>query len=259
MTRLVLLGQDAEILPLLTRLRLSGKEEVRGLIPVGDCKDLELYAEIARIPILVEDEWRGWRHHLDYLVAEEPVPVVLGELPKLSPDEAAERFLSEQEEPPVDPMPSPPETREEAPPVAEPRIRYDFSGFAHELRREIRRSRRYHLGFCFTLFRIVGEKGESLSAEQFLKEPLHSLPARVGRKTDSWGISPEGILLHLAPEIQEQARLLRRRLSLALEDQVREMHGGPWRCQSAQALYPQDGERASQLIRHAMNALERQN
>ncbi len=258
MTRLVLLGQDTEILPLLTRLRLNGKEEVRGLIPVGDCKDLELYAEIARIPILSVEEWRGWKHHLDFLVAEEPVPVSLGELPTLSPADAIERFLSEVEEPAADPLPKAPEIREEAPSVAEPRIRYDFSGFAHELRREIRRSRRYHLGFCFTLFRVVGESGESLATDQFLKEPLLSLPARVGRKTDSWGISPEGILLHLAPEIQEQARLLRRRLSLALEDQVREMPGGPWRCQSAQALYPQDGERASQLIRHAMDALERQ-
>ncbi|MBC8366981.1 hypothetical protein H8E52_06185 [bacterium] len=195
---------------------------------------------------------------MDFLISDDSLPEILSELPRLSPEEAADRLLGIPNEISEDPMPKADEIREEARPLAEARIRFDFSGFAHELRREIRRSRRYHLGFCFTLFRLVNEKGESLPAEKYLKEPLLSLPSRVGRKTDSWGLSPEGILLHLAPEIQEQSRLLRRRLALALEDQLLESPDGPWRSQSAQALYPQDGERASELIRHAMTTLSRQ-
>ncbi len=258
MTRLVLRGQDSEILKLITHLRLKGEEELRGLIPIGDCKDLELFAEISEIPILKDHEWQGWTHHMDFLIADDPLPEILGELPRLNSQEAAERFLASQDEITEDPMPKVDDLREEAPAVAEPRIRFDFPGFAHELRREIRRSRRYHLGFCFTLFRLVNENGDVLPAEKYLKEPLLSLPSRVGRKTDSWGLSPEGILLHLAPEIQEQSRLLRRRLALALEDQLLESPDGLWRCQSAQSLYPQDGERASELIRQAMTALSRQ-
>ncbi len=253
MIRLVLRGQDAEILPLLTRLRLSGKEDIRGLIPRGKCRDLELYAEISRIPVLDDAHWDTWRGELDYLVSSDPLPPSLEELPHLSLEEAVNRFLLKKQESPQIPL----EERESRATIEPSQIHFDFSGFAHELRREIRRSRRYHLGFCFTLFRLVDTDGEVMKADRFLVEPLLSLPTRVGRMTDSWGISPEGVLLHLAPEIQEQARLLKRRLSDALENQVREFEDSPWRCQSAQALYPQNGEKASELIRHAMDALSR--
>ena len=184
MTRLVLRGQDSEILRLITRLRLKGDDELRGLIPVGDCKDLELYAEISEVPILKDHEWQGWKHHMDYLIAEDPLPEILSELPRLSPDQAAKQFLDTKSDIPDAPLPVVEENREEAPSVSETRIRFDFPGFAHELRREIRRSRRYHLGFCFTLFRLVNDNGEVLPAEKYLREPLLSLPSRVGRKTD---------------------------------------------------------------------------
>jgi len=258
MSRIVLRGNDSNLLPLLTRLRLQGEHEITGIIPVGEGRDLELYTEISAIPLLLEKDWKLWRHVMDIIVTDSPLPEEMEELPQCTPQDCERNFLDGQAEIEADPMPEAEAHRDDPPSPAEPRIRFDFPGFAHELRREIRRSRRYHLGFCFTLFRIVNEGGDSLSPDKFLVEPLSSLPSRVGRKTDSWGISPEGILLHLAPEIQEQSRLLKRRLSTALEEQVGKMPGGPWRCQSAQALYPQDGERASELIRRAMVALARQ-
>jgi hypothetical protein len=257
MIRLVLRGQDAEIMSLLSRLRLSGNEDLIGLIPVGECPNLELYTEISSIPILQEEQSESWRQDVDYLVTSSPIPSHLDGLSCLSPMEAESKFLSNEQEAKEASDIQLQDIHIESLEISESKLGLDFPKFAHELRREIRRSRRYHLGFCFTLFRLVNENNEAMSAERFIVEPLLSLPSRVGRLTDSWGVSPEGILLHLAPEIQEQARLLKRRLSTALEDQVREFEDSPWRCQSAQALYPQNGEKASELVRHAMSALSR--
>lgn len=132
-----------------------------------------------------------------------------------------------------------------------------FMAFPRELQREILRSKRYHLGFTLSLFRILNDKGAKLGESAFQREPLASFPAREGRACDSWGLSREGYLLHLAPEILEQASSLKRRIGAALE---RELDGisGNWRVLASQARFPKDAESGRELLGIALQRLERQ-
>ncbi|MBN2171874.1 MAG: hypothetical protein JW819_11205 [Candidatus Krumholzibacteriota bacterium] len=144
---------------------------------------------------------------------------------------------------------------------AEPRrgitVRRDPTAFPRELQREILRSKRYHLGFCLTVLRVLDAAGRTMSADRFRTEPLASLPQRVGRATDSWGLTVEGYLLHLAPETIEQAAQLRRRLVEVLNAECADLPGGPWRTFAGQARYPQHGEDARGLLTAALRSLER--
>jgi len=247
MKRLILKGSDAEILGLITRLKLAGAAEIAALIPEGESPRLRFYAEMSETPLAEAGDPDAWPQ-ADLLVSvARPEGEAAG--PEwIRPADAEARFLEEEEDEPDLEL-------EEVP--AAPALSLDLPVFARELRREIRRSRRYHLSFCLSLFQVLGEDGRPLPASRFLEEPLLSLPRRVGRNTDSWGLSPEGVLLHLAPEIMEGARLLKRRLTRALDEEMARGGDGPWRVISVQAAFPQEGERASQLVGRAQEKLRR--
>ncbi|MDP6419620.1 MAG: hypothetical protein QF492_08370 [Candidatus Krumholzibacteria bacterium] len=248
MTRLILMGTDHELLSLLTRLRMEGRAEILGIIPLGQDEDLRLYAEISGLPILRPDHCPEWAGIADYLVVEQAPTQAWGGLPRLLPSEVQNRFFQEETEVSIPPK----EERRASPPA-----RSSFPAFARELRREILRSQRYHLGFCLSLFLFLDEEQNCLQVSHFQEEPLLNLPAEIGRKTDTWGLSPEGVMLHLAPETLEQSRLLKRRLQSALEDCTSRLEGGPWKVLVVQSLFPQDGNSASLLIRKAMEQLAR--
>jgi hypothetical protein len=129
--------------------------------------------------------------------------------------------------------------------------------FPRELQREIERSKRYHLGFTLSIFRVLDARGRALTESGFNREPLSSFPARQGRVCDSWGLSKEGFLLHLAPETLEQAPSMRRRLVQALEAELANLPGGPWSLITAQVRFPQDSESARELLGLALQRLER--
>ena len=99
-------------------------------------------------------------------------------------------------------------------------------------------------------------EGKPLDRTAFKREPLKSLPDHVGRITDSWGLSLEGVLLHLAPEIQEQAHIMRKRLQGELGKLCQEIPGGPWQVRCGQALFPKDGDAAVDLVKYALARLE---
>lgn len=132
-----------------------------------------------------------------------------------------------------------------------------YAAFARELQRELQRSQRYHLGFTLSILRVLDAQGRPLPESAFLAEPLRSLPVRLGRSADSWGLSQEGYLLHLAPETLEQASALRRRLTAALLETLASRSGGPWRVRCGQAGYPRDGESGKALVELALQRLLR--
>jgi len=303
LSRLLLVGNDAALLPLLERIRLHGGHDVVGLGPVERGSLLGVYAEIAGLPLLEERDADAWAESADLIVAGEGIGgLPLPDLPRLDAAEAEARLLAEPVAPPPEPpygegprmapgeRSAPPPARAAtsqradddhgaglepapgggepasgpvapAPERAEPRrgitVRRDPTAFPRELQREILRSHRYHLGFCLTVMRVVDASGTTMSADRFRTEPLASLPQRVGRATDSWGLTVEGYLLHLAPETVEQSGQLRRRLVEILETECAALPGGPWRAFAGQARFPQHGEDARGLITAALRSLER--
>ena len=256
MIRLILRGSDEEILGLITRLRLAEAARIVGLIPEGEASRLRFYAEIAGLPLLSAGHTDDWPE-AESLVAESKLASLPPKISWMSLPEAEKLCLGSDAEEESERAEKPPVAIKNNPQENAPALSMDLPVFALELRREIRRSRRYHLAFCLSFFQFVDEEGRPCRPGLLLEEPMLSLPRRLGRNTDSWGVSPEGILLHLAPEIMEGGRLLKRRLSRALLDEAAGMSGGPYRVLSAQSLFPLDGDRASELVGKTLANLER--
>ncbi len=251
--RVILAGDDAELVPLLERLRARGLAEIVALGSAAPDSLTAILAAVGGLPLLT-------------LAGAEPVPAAdlwicsadwrsrAGATPCLAFPAALERW------PESAAAPAP------AAPAADPALREQaavalagapFAAFARELQREIQRSQRYHLGFTLSILRVLDAAGQALPERAFLAEPLRGLPARAGRACDSWGLSQEGYLLHLAPETLEQASALRRRLEAALQEALAGQPGGPWRVETGQALYPRDGELGKALVDIALQRLLR--
>ncbi len=271
MKRIILAGDDKQVLPALEALRGSGAHEVVGLSASSPDSLTALYAEIMALPLLTELESSEWLGRADTLASDEEIAGELAALPRLSLAEAASLAggRSVQAVGAEAAAPSPPQQRDSGktqPPTAakgkatrQRRARpatSELLDFARELQREIRRSERYHLGFCLTLLRLEDAQGRPLEVAAYRHQPLRGFESRHGRISDCWGLSAEGIVLHLAPETPEQAVFLRRRLVNTLQEESQRVPGGPWQVRVAQALYPRDGEEARELIAMALARLE---
>ena len=253
--RVILAGTDAELVPLLERLRARGLAEIVALGSAAPDSLTAILAAVGGLPLLT-------------LAGAEPAPAAdlwvcsadwrprAGATPCLAFAAALERW------------PAGAAARAPAPAVAagDPGLRDQaagalagapFAAFAGELQREIQRSQRYHLGFTLSILRVLDAAGQALPERAFLSEPLRGLPGRAGRACDSWGLSQEGYLLHLAPETLEQASALRRRLEAALLEAMAAQPGGPWRVETGQARYPRDGELGKALVDTALQRLLR--
>ncbi|MBM4117371.1 hypothetical protein FJ251_06440 [bacterium] len=250
--RVILAGGDGELLPLYERLRGEGLATVVALGSAEAASLTALLAAIGALPLLTP-------------AGSEPVPPAdlwvcspewrarAGAAPCLDFAAAAERWPQRGgAAPPGSDAPAPASGAAPAPLTGAP-----YAAFARELQRELQRSQRYHLGFTLSILRVLDAQGRALSEAAFLGEPLRSLPARLGRSSDSWGLSQEGYLLHLAPETLEQASALRRRLEAALLETLAGEPAGPWRVLAGQASYPRDGESAKALVELALQRLRR--
>ncbi|MCP4548811.1 MAG: hypothetical protein GY835_20315 [bacterium] len=297
MAKLIIAGDDHEVLPLLEQFRIGGEHEVLGLGATGPESLTSLYAGVMSLPLLQDREEKTWTEESDFLVSNGMAIGFLPALPCLSIDEARRRFLENPVKgdlgqaamniPPsadaagrkrLAPMMSGP-TKTVASALPGPSIlpntdalkslglkgtnglahamSAEMKDFAFELRREISRSQRHHLSFCLTFYRLINERGDLLPPETWRQEPLNSFHKRFGRSYDSWGMSGEGILLHLAPETLEQMRPMRHRLERDLEQCSGLVRGGPWTVCSGSVLFPQDGSDAYKLIEAALVRLER--
>ncbi len=251
--RVILAGADERLVPLYERLRGNDRTEVVALGSMAQDSLTELLALIANIPLLEEsgalpqaelwvcdEEWRERATDsecIDFAQADGLWPQA-----ESSEEEAAEK------------RPLQSIARGSVPVALAASTGADFP---RELQREIQRSKRYHLGFTLSIFRVLDAAGQALPESGFHEEPLKSFPARQGRACDSWGLSREGFLLHLAPETLEQAPSMRRRLNQALELELAKLTGGPWRLFTAQVRFPQDSESARDLLGLALQRLER--
>lgn len=262
--RVILAGPDADLVPLYERLRGEGLAAVVALGSAESTSLAALLAAIGALPLLTPgseqaapaaDLWvcaPEWRARaagatcLDFAAAAERWPQRRGAAPAGSAAPPAPAA------PPAAPGPHPAPAAPQGSLTGAP-----YAAFARELQRELQRSQRYHLGFTLSILRVLDAQGRPLPESAFLAEPLRSLPARLGRSADSWGLSQEGFLLHLAPETLEQASALRRRLTAALVETLAEQPGGPWRVLSGQAGYPRDGESGKALVELALQRLLR--
>lgn len=254
--RIILAGDESRLLPLYERLRLGGRASVVGLGTAEPDGIVGLLALIGGLP-LVEDA--GEAPPADLWICDDGWRARAGATPCLNFEEAERRWPAQRS------RAGGGAAQAARPPIGDVVIEEDAerlhaagdSAFPRELQREILRSKRYHLGFTLSLIRVLDAAGETLSPIAFEREPLLSLPARRGRACDSWGLSREGYLLHLAPETLEQATSLLKRLRRALEEELAERPGGPWRVVGASACYPRDAERGRELIKTALERLER--
>ena len=271
----ILAGRDAEILPMLERCRKGGGVRVVGLWgEAGSCAST--YASIMGIPFDAAPAEIDHPRHVDAVVSQEARSWIPDTVAQFDYEEALGRLASATpapgEEPEIDPIPKSAAPAEDG--AAQPsddnsrrgggesgdgggekRKKPELGGFALELEREIRRSRRYHLGFTLTLIRLGDEAGNPATADAFARGPLRDLPEKVGRETDSWGLGEDGVLLHLAPEIHEQATLMRRRLLGAMQVGCDAIAGGPWSIHIGQAIFPDDGESSTELLSVARERL----
>jgi hypothetical protein len=258
--RVILAGADAQLVPLFERLRAGGLAEVVALGSEDPASLAGILAAVGGLPFIspkgaeplpAADLWvcsPAWHARaepglcLDFETAASRWPGG-----GAGPTPAAA-------EPPPPAAPPPVALREQATAAL---VGAPFTAFARELQREIQRSQRYHLGFTLSILRIVDAAGQALPERAFQIEPLRGVPGRVGRACDSWGLSREGYLLHLAPETLEQASALRRRLEAALLEAMAGEPGGPWRVETGQARFPRDGEQGKALVDIALQRLLR--
>lgn len=261
----ILAGEDAQLVPLFERLRAGGLAEVVGLGSADPASLTAILAAVGGLPLLsptgteaappadlwiCSADWRaraGQARCLDFEAAATHWPAGGSAVLRAPAATAAAA-------PPAAPPAPDPALHDQA---ATALAGAPFAAFARELQREIQRSQRYHLGFTLSILRIVDAAGQALPERAFLLEPLRSLPARVGRACDSWGLSREGYLLHLAPETLEQASALRRRLEAAMLEAMVAQPGGPWRVETGQARFPRDGEQGKALVDLALQRLLR--
>ena len=273
----ILAGRDAEILPMLERCRKGGGARIVGLWS-GEDSYAGTYANIMGIPFASSPGLTDDLSRVDAVVGDSARSWIPGRVQQFDYAEAMLRLGAREAKPAA----AAGEARQAAPAGdggaggklggggggdegrgggdggarLEPG-RPEYRGFSRELEREILRSKRYHLGFTLTLLQLRDASGRPSSADAFLRSALAALPGRVGRETDSWGIDEDGTLMHLAPEIHEQATLMRRRLLAALQGECGKLPGGPWQLRVGQALFPDDGENAEQLFRLARERLPR--
>jgi hypothetical protein len=252
--KVILAGADAELVPLYERLRAGGLADVVALGSADPGGLTAILAAVGGLPLLslngeeatpAADLWvcsPNWRPRA-------------GRAPCLDFAAVAGRWAESSAVAAVAAAPAAPAALREQ--VAAAMAGPPFAAFARELQREIQRSQRYHLGFTLSILRVVDAAGHALTERAFLAEPLRSLPARVGRACDSWGLSQEGYLLHLAPETLEQASALRRRLEAALLEAMAGQPAGPWRVETGQARFPRDGELGKALVDIALQRLLR--
>ncbi len=266
--RVILAGDDAVLIPLFERLRGEPGVEVVALGNEDPDSLTSLVAMIGKLPYLGETG-RGKAPAADLWICEDPWRKLAGTQPRIGFPEAELRWPKDGAPRPVRrgdprarkereqaPRPRPRAKAKEAP--AEDLLgRSGTADFPRELQKEILRSKRYHLGFTLTVIRVVDPAGRALDEAAFRKEPLSGFPKREGRACDSWGLSREGYLLHLAPETLEQATTMRRRLEAALHGELTAMEEGSWQVYSGQARFPRDAEQAGDLLELALQRLER--
>ncbi len=251
--RVILAGTDEQLVPLYERLRGEGLAEVVALGNRNSESLTGLLAIIGDLPLIEDDEqapaadlWvcdEDWRKRaagvecLDFRQAEKRWPTIDSGDKKKIEQRPLQKLAGET--------------------VTAALASSAHADFPRELQREIERGKRYHLGFTLSIFRALDAKGQALPESAFHREPLVSFPARQGRACDSWGLSKEGFLLHLAPETLEQAPSMRRRLVQALEAELAKMPGGSWSLFTAQVRFPQDSESARDLLGLLLQRLER--
>jgi hypothetical protein len=263
--KVILAGDDAQLVPLFERLRAGDLAEVVALGSADPASLTAILAAVGGLP-LISPTGTEASPPADLWICSADWQVRAGQAPCLDFEAASTHWppagsaglrapaANAAAAPPAVPAAPDPALRDQA---ATALAGAPFAAFARELQREIQRSQRYHLGFTLSILRIVDAAGQALPERAFLLEPLRSLPARVGRACDSWGLSREGYLLHLAPETLEQASALRRRLEAAMLEAMVAQPGGPWRVETGQARFPRDGEQGKVLVDLALQRLLR--
>ena len=268
--RVILAGDDAVLIPLYERLRAEAGVEVVALGNEDPDSLTSLVALIGKVPYLGEtgkgaapeaDLWvcdtrwgkhAGGNRRIDFQEAERRWPK------RGTPKPARRGDLRARAEREPAPRPKPQaKTKAKDSSPQDPLGRSGTADFPRELQREILRSKRYHLGFTLTVIRVLDPRDDALAESAFRKEPLNGFPQRSGRVCDTWGLSREGYLLHLAPETLEQATTMRRRLESALHRELKAIEEGEWQVFSGQARFPRDAEQAGDLIALALQRLER--
>ncbi len=287
--RWILAGSDQEILPLLELSRAEGGADVVALYGKGQSSLSELYSQIMNIPFSTETIKKGQQKRAEALVTDLHDGDLPAKLPRIGINEAMERLQSAAASPALEPsnegqnenddslvagdeideergldpgvadesVAAPEEGgRTEATAVSgEPRD-LDEAAFRSELEREILRSKRYHLGFCLTLIRISYRNGRHPEPDQSFCRRIAKLTGRSGRETDSWGLTGDGMLMHLAPETHEAAAMMRKRLLAALKEESKTLPGAPWGFRIGQVLFPGNGESSEALLSLATTRLE---